>query len=55
MSSSGAAFGSLTFNLSEALTNATSIFNSMSTVIMLAVSLGIAYGLAKFIVGLIRR
>ena len=50
-----AAFGSLTFDLGTALTNATGIFNSMSGVIMLAVSLGIAYGIAKFVVGLIRR
>jgi hypothetical protein len=50
-----AAFGSLTFDLGTALTNATSIFNSMSGVLMLAISLGLAYGIAKFVVGLVRR
>lgn len=52
---SSASFGSLTFDLGTALTNATSIFNSMSGVVMLAISLGVAYGIAKFLVGLIRR
>ena len=47
--------GTLTMDLNAAMTNAGSIFNSLSPVLMIAISIGLAFYVAKFVVGLIRR
>jgi hypothetical protein len=48
-------FGTLDLDLSSAMTNAGSIFNSMSSVLMIAISVGLAFYVARFLTGLIRR
>lgn len=48
-------FGTLNLDLGEAMSNAGSIFNSMSSVLMIAISVGLAFYVARFLVGLIRR
>jgi len=48
-------FGTLDLDLGTAMSNAGSIFNSMSSVLMIAISVGLAFYVARFLVGLIRR
>lgn len=52
---SGPTFGTLTLDLTSAMSNAGSIFNSLSPVLMIAISIGLAFYVARFVVGLIRR
>ena len=51
----GPSFGTLTMDLSTSMSNAGSIFNSLSPVLMIAISIGLAFYVARFVVGLIRR
>jgi len=48
-------FGQLALDLGVSLLAATSIFNSLATVLMLAVSVGLAFYVGRFLVRLIRR